>query len=104
MNLHRSAQIFLTLLALAALPGCAGFLDLYRNDRCFVPDDRYAYAREQFIQTGSLDLVQLRMEELQWQRCERNEVLYRLQKEFEVLPEALPGAPQPPAPPADFLR
>ncbi|HOE97467.1 MAG TPA: hypothetical protein PLS90_10205 [Candidatus Sumerlaeota bacterium] len=76
------------MLALALLPasGCA----LYRDDKCWVPPEQYAEAREYYIQTGSLELVGEYMKDNQWRRCRRNEVLYRLRKEFEALPEELP--------------
>jgi hypothetical protein len=69
--------------------GCS----LYRNDRCYIPDDQYAKAREMFIQSGSLDLVERQLTDMEWRRCRINEAIYRLQKEFEVLPEEVP-APQ----------
>ncbi len=58
----------------------------------------YAVARELFIQTGSLDLVEKRLVEFEWQRPERNEALYRLRKEFEVLPEEVALAARPAVP------
>lgn len=74
----------LTALALAATcltASCA----LYRNDRCFLEDDRYAIARGLFIESGSLDLTQRQLKSFQWLDCEINEAVYRLQKEFEVI-------------------
>ena len=71
--------------------GCA----LYRNDKCWVPPEQYDEARAMYLQMGSLDLVEQRMIEQQWRLCRRNEVLYRLNKEFEVLPEELPAAAEP---------
>ena len=65
---------------------------LYREDRCWIPPEQYALARDLFIQTGSLDLVQRNLEDMQWERCKINEAVYRLQKEFEVLPEGEPAA------------
>jgi len=72
-------------LALAVLPfmtagGCA----IYRNDRCYVDDVRYGVMRQTFMQSGSIEIVRQEMERLQWARCEKNEVLYRISKEFEV--------------------
>lgn len=67
--------------------GCA----LYRNDHCYVPNEQYVKAREMFVQTGSLDLVERQLKDLEWRPCKINEVLYRLSKEFEVLPEELPS-------------
>ncbi|MCE5231584.1 hypothetical protein LLG95_18555 [bacterium] len=95
----RSALAAAALAAGITLFGCS----LYRNDHCWVSDEQYAVAREIFVQTGSLDLVKQRLVALQWQRCAQNEAIYRLQKEFEVLPEVVPnlGAqPQPSRVPA----
>lgn len=82
----------LMLLACAAtltgVTGCAvgrAVRDYYANDRCWVEPERYAMARDMFIETGSLDLVRHYLEDLQWRRCEINETVYRLQKEFEVV-------------------
>jgi hypothetical protein len=66
---------------------------LYRNDRCWVEDEQYKLARDLYVETGSLELVRLRLEESQWKRCKINEVVYRLQQEFRVLPEELPAEP-----------
>ena len=71
----------------AVLAGCT----LYSSDHCWVPEDQYLDARTLYIQTGSLEIVKRRMEEMQWRICRRNEVVYRLQREFEVLPEELPA-------------
>jgi hypothetical protein len=89
----------LLLAGLLLLPAACS---LYRNDRCWVPPEQYSLARDVFIQTGSLDLVRQRLEDLQWERAKINEALYRLQKEFEVLPEEKPeaSAPAPLAVPA----
>lgn len=67
--------------------GCS----LYRNDHCFVPDEKYSQARDLYIRTGSLELVERTLVDLQWQSCMVRETVYRLQKEFEVLPEETPA-------------
>ncbi|MBI1784168.1 hypothetical protein HYR69_03410 [Candidatus Sumerlaeota bacterium] len=59
---------------------------LYRNDRCYVEDEDYAVAHKLFVESGSLDLVQRQLREFKWRRCEINETIYRLTKEFEVVP------------------
>ncbi|MEN6627771.1 MAG: hypothetical protein ABFD69_16210 [Candidatus Sumerlaeia bacterium] len=87
----KSLRCFMAVVILAAALTAAG-CSLYRNDRCYLSDEQYAVARELFVQTGSLDLVQQRLVALQWKISERNEAVYRLQKEFEVLPEELPAA------------
>jgi hypothetical protein len=68
--------------------GCA----LYRNDRCWVSPEEYAQARDIFLQAGSLDLVHKRLDDLDWKTSKINETLYRLRKEFEVLPEGALGS------------
>jgi len=81
--LRRSVlSLGLCLAALATLTptSCA----LYREDRCFAEDYEYESAREIFAETGSMDLVRRRMEEIGWRRCLQNEITYRLTKEFEV--------------------
>jgi hypothetical protein len=96
IRLAHSLRLMLLLAACCAMAGCS----LYRNDRCWVPEEQYLIARELFVQTGSLDLVRQRLEEYEWRRCRINETIYRLGKEFEVLPEELPGAtPDPVATP-----
>lgn len=88
MHMIRRTIGLAVLIAALMLSACA----LYRNDKCFLSDEQYGVARELFVQTGSIDLVQQRLTALQWLTCERNEAVYRLQKEFEVLPEELPAA------------
>jgi hypothetical protein len=68
------------LMALALAGSCA----LYQKDRCYLEDEEYALARELFIESGSLELTQLRLEDFDWRRCAVNEAVYRLMKEFEV--------------------
>jgi len=63
--------------------GCA----LYRRDRCYVEDAQYQLAYNLFIESGSLDVVRLQLEDLQWSRCKVNEIVYRLTKEFEIVAE-----------------
>ena len=74
--------LFVSLLLLAPLFSCA----LYREDRCYVDDDQYGLAHDLFVQTGSLDIVEKQLNEFDWRRCKVNEVIYRLRKEFEVVP------------------
>ena len=79
--------------ALAIMTGPSA-CSLYRNDRCYVPEDQYELARDVYVETGSLDLVEQRLIDSQWKRCKINEVVYRLNKEFSVLPEELPQPAQ----------
>jgi hypothetical protein len=76
--------------------GCA----LYREDRSWVSPDEYALARDMFLQAGSLDLVHKRLNDMDWETGKINETLYRLRKEFEVLPEGALGARRAPEPAA----
>ncbi len=63
--------------------GCA----IYREDRCHVEDWRYGIAKDLFVESGSIDIVERRLRTNKWQRCEINEILYRLEKEFEFVSE-----------------
>ena len=58
---------------------------LFTEDRCYIDNLQYAVAYNLFTESGSLDLVERRLNELQWRRCKVNEALYRLRKEFEVV-------------------
>lgn len=77
-----SAAVPACLLALAAFApsGCA----LYRGDRCIVPDAEYEIARNVFVRTNSIDLVERSLVEFHWERCRIREALYRIRKEFQV--------------------
>lgn len=98
--LRRFVGIGILAAGLLGLGACSAIHDYYANDHSWIGDQQYAVARELFIQTGSLDLVEKRLVELEWLRSERNEALYRLQKEFEVLPEEVATpAQQPPVRP-----
>lgn len=63
--------------------GCA----IYREDRCHVEDLRYGIAKDLFVESGSIDIVERRLRANKWQTCEINEILYRLDKEFEIVSE-----------------
>ncbi len=76
----RALLVLITITPLLTALGCS----IYRNDRCYVDNLRYSAMRQTFMQTGSVELVRQQMERLQWARCEKNEVLYRISKEFEV--------------------
>lgn len=91
---QRIAWMLSGLLLAVLVASCA----LYRNDRAYLADDQYGIARQMYLQTGSLDLVQKRLVNMEWRRAKVNEAIYRLQKEFEVLPEELPALAQRPAP------
>lgn len=76
--------------ALLILLSCALFLapaacSLYRNDRCYIEDENFALAENLFLESGSIDLVERQLKGLEWRRCEINETLYRLSKQFEVV-------------------
>lgn len=80
----QSGLRWLALIAVSALCAAPMACSIYRNDRCYIDEGRYGVLRGAFIQTGSLDLIRQQMETLQFARCQKNEVLYRLKKEFEV--------------------
>lgn len=77
---HSAAAAALCVALVTSLTSCA----LYRNDKCYVEDQDYRLAKELFIESGSLDAVRKQMELMEWSTCEKNEVVYRLSKEFEV--------------------
>lgn len=58
---------------------------MYKHDRCYVEDEQFELAENLFIESGSLDLVERQLEGLEWRRCEINESLYRISKQFEVV-------------------
>ena len=56
-----------------------------RDDRCWVDDYRYKKAKEIYEKTQTLDLVRYYLKnQHEWRRCEINEVLYRLRKEYHL--------------------
>ncbi|HPB30215.1 MAG TPA: hypothetical protein PLB62_02060 [Candidatus Sumerlaeota bacterium] len=68
------------LMILLAAGGCVS-----RTDRCWVDDYRYKKVRDVYEKTQNLDLVRRHLEnERQWRRCEINEIIYRLQKEYHL--------------------
>jgi len=71
-------RVFALLLAAALFVGCA----LYRQDKMYISDSKYEMARTAYDQTNSLLLTENRLRELNWQRAEINEALYRLKKEY----------------------
>lgn len=79
-GLARAASAALAAGLLLGATACS----IYRNDKCWVDDTRYASMRDVFVQTGSMDLVRSQMDALEWARCEKNEVAYRLSQEFEI--------------------
>jgi len=75
-------------LCVSLLLGCS----LYRNDRAWVSPEKYEQAHRFYVRTGSIDLTERHLHDLRWTTGEINETIYRLGKEFEVLPEELPPA------------
>lgn len=86
-------------LAAALTVGCS----LYANDRAYLNDAQYGVARQMYLQTGSLDLVKRQLQDMEWRRSSINEAVYRLQKEFEVLPEEIPAQAASAAPAAPAM-
>ena len=81
MNMRRFFTI-LTLVCMSALlaAGCAR-----GPDRCFVDDNRYAEVKKLYEKTQTLDMVRLHLEDQHdWRKCEINEVIYRLKKEYHL--------------------
>lgn len=85
-SLINDLPLILFLFIILTLQGC----HLFDNDHCYVPDEEYNIARTMFIQQGSLDLVNRKLHDLEWEPCKITETMYRLTKEFEVLPEEAP--------------
>lgn len=79
---HAASALALLLIVMGS-SGCA----LYRNDRCFVEDWQYEIAHNLYTESGSLDIVTRLMQTYEWRRCQINEIVYRLRKEFEVVSE-----------------
>lgn len=79
---HRSSiQILLLALLLTATLGCS----LYRNDRMWISEEKYATARSAYDTTGSLALTEEALRESHvWQRAQINEAIYRLKKEYRL--------------------
>jgi len=67
-------------LLLLGLSSCA----MYRSDRCFIENARYQKMREIFVKTGSYQQVEQATDAEGWSTCERNELSYRLRKDFDL--------------------
>ncbi len=76
------AAMMATLIFLAPA-ACA----IYTKDKCYLEDSKYQIVSKLFLESGSLDLVERQLVDYEWRRCEINEALYRLTKEFEVVPQ-----------------
>lgn len=70
---------------LAAVVPLAASCTTYREDRCYLEDPEYDFARALFLRTGSIDVTHRYLETNEWMRCQINEAIYRLSKEFEVI-------------------
>lgn len=76
-----AAGFALTALLPILLISCTTF----REDRCYLEDPDYEFARALFLRTGSVDITHRYLESNEWMRCQINEAIYRLSKEFEVV-------------------
>lgn len=82
-SLGKACLNYALLLAICTTSACS----LYTKDRCYVEDEDYGLARIIYLESGSLELVELRLESFEWRRCAINEAIYRLTKEFEIIDE-----------------
>lgn len=82
MNVRTLSLLALALSA-ALAAGCV------TTDRCYLHVSRYERMSSLFAQTGSLQRVIDAMEDDEWANCERNEVLYRLRKDYFLSEEDL---------------
>jgi hypothetical protein len=71
-------MIVLAIVLLAS--GCSW----YKNDKCWIDDNRYKKVKELYDKTGSLEIVRQTLSDELWRRCEINEALYRLKKEYHL--------------------
>ena len=67
-------------LALAGSSGCAWYI----SGRCWVDETRYVEAKRLYNRTGSIALTHSMLKDEGWRRCEINEVIYRLKKEYNL--------------------
>ena len=72
--------IILIIVLLCGIFSCAW----RQNDRCWISKERYETARELYLQTNSLDLVQQALKDSAWMPGEINEAAYRLVKEYNL--------------------
>ena len=57
---------------------------LYRNDRMYLTDEEYAFAKKTYDSTGSLVLTEKALTDNHWQRGQINEARYRLTKQYRL--------------------
>jgi major membrane immunogen (membrane-anchored lipoprotein) len=67
-----------------ALVLLAGGCSLYKNDKCWIDDYSYKKVKELYDKTGSLEMVRQTLKDEFWRRCEINEAIYRLKKEYHL--------------------
>lgn len=76
--MNKAVGIVLALITLALGAGCVGG----PHDKCFVDPVHYREARRAFERTQSLEVVEQGLRDAHWPRCQINETIYRLEKEF----------------------
>lgn len=85
MHAHRKMVSRAALALMLAFVLFASSCSLYRNDRAWLPEEKYETAKNLYNQTGSLSLTQQTLREGGgWRRAEINEATYRLKKEFNL--------------------
>ncbi|MFH0794324.1 MAG: hypothetical protein V2A74_09870 [bacterium] len=67
-------------LAVFGSTGCSWYI----SGRCWVDENRYTEAKRLYNRTGSIALTHSMLEDEGWRRCEINEVVYRLKKEYNL--------------------
>ena len=70
----------LLLLSLLSFSACS----LYHEDRMYLTDQEYAFARKTYDSTGSLLLTEKALLDKRWQRGQINEARYRLAKQYRL--------------------
>ncbi len=73
------------LIVLGVIAWAPAACSLYRDERCYVDDSEYEIVYRIFIESGSLDVLERRLMNLEWRRCKINESIYRLEKEFQIV-------------------
>lgn len=74
------ALIIVILIVIAMMLSCSA----YKNDKCWISEEKYSEAKKYYDKTGSLDLTMQYLKDKQWRRCEINEAKYRLIKEYDL--------------------
>jgi hypothetical protein len=80
-SLRRGLAVASLLALLAPTLACS----LYRNDKAWIPEQKYAQAKRVYNETNSLEQTKTVLRDSHnWTRPEINEAEYRLKKEFRL--------------------